>query len=383
MAGPGGTRWVALDRSGARSAILDARVAAAIAARAAAGAAAAAAAPPAADGTPPQPPEPRPPEWMRPLGPGETPPQFVLFSFDGVGSHEHWQRVLALAESSGASITGFLSGVYLLEDARRAEYRGPGRAPGRSSIGFGGTTGEVDTLVGDLNRAVAAGHEIGTHYNGHFCQGSPPSVGDWTTAMWDDELDQFFAFVTAARARGLTLDPATIKGGRTPCLEGDWAQAYPSMRAHGLTYDSSRTSNGIAWPSDEGGIREFPMPLIRIPALGRKVILMDYNLWYSLNGARDEPNRAAEFTADTLEAYHAAFDAAYHGNRAPLVIGNHFNNWSGGAFSAAVEALIPDLCVRPGTVCATYSQVSAWIDLQDPAVLDVWRAKPAAQVPAT
>lgn len=321
-------------------------------------------------------------EWMRPLAPGESPPQFVIFSFDGAGSHRHWERVMELAGRSEARFTGFLSGTYLLEDAHRSRYRGPGHAPGRSSIGFGGTAAEVATLIDDLNRARQRGHEIGTHYNGHFCAGAEPSVAKWSSAMWSDELAQFFAFVDEARTRGLDLDPATVLGGRTPCLEGDWAQAYPAMAAHGLRYDSSRSSDGIAWPTDEGGIREFWMPLVLVPALGRKVILMDYNLWYALNGARDEPERAAEFTAVALEAYRAAFDAAFTQNRAPLVIGSHFNSWNGGAFSAAIEQLIPDLCLRAETVCATYTDVNAWIDLQDPAVLDAWRLRPNAQVPA-
>lgn len=318
---------------------------------------------------------------MHPLAPGERPPQFVLFSFDGAGSHDHWQKVMALAGPAEARVTGFLSGVYLLEDTEKLRYRGPGHAPGKSSIGFGGSDADVATLVSDLDEARARGHEIGTHYNGHFCAGSAPGVGTWSTAMWDTELDEFFAVVDAARGRGLQLDPATIRGGRTPCLEGRWDQAFPAMRAHGLIYDSSRTSDGIAWPTDTGGIREFWMPIVRMPALGKKVIMMDYNLWYSLNGAKDDPTRAAGFTTATLETYRAAYDAAFTGNRAPLVVGNHFNTWSGGAFFSAVEQFLPAVCLRPETVCATYSEVNAWLDLQDPAVLAGWRAMPHAQVP--
>ena len=320
--------------------------------------------------------------WMRPLARGERPPQFVVFSFDGAGSHRHWQRMLALAGESEARITGFLSGIYLVPDAERARYRAPGHGAGRSAIGFGGPPEKVDRLIADLEEARRRGHEIGTHYNGHFCQGDDPGVGTWSTAMWDAELGQFFGFLTAARERGLDLDPATVKGGRTPCLEGRWAQAYPAMRAHGLTYDTSRPADGIVWPTDVGGIREFWMPSVRVPALRQKVLLMDYNLWLALNGARDEPERAAEFSDVVLGAYRAAYAAAAGGNRAPLVLGNHFNRWSGGGFADAVERFLPEVCVLPETVCATYSDVSAWIDMQDPAVLDVWRSMPPAQVPA-
>ena len=320
---------------------------------------------------------------MHPLRPGEKPPQFVIFSFDGAGSHDHWQQIMALAGPAEARVTGFLSGLYLVPDVDRAGYRGPGHEPGKSSIGFGGSAADVATLVADLDEARSHGHEIGTHYNGHFCSGSEPGVGTWSTAMWNAELDQFAGFVAAAgRDRGLRLAPSEVKGGRTPCLEGRWDQAVPAMRAHGLTYDSSRTSNGIAWPTDENGIREFWMPIVRVPALGgKRVIMMDYNLWFTLNGARDQPEHAAAFTTATLDTYRSAYDAAFTGNRAPLVIGNHFNNWSGGAFFTAVERFLPEVCVRPATVCATYSQVSAWMDLQTPEVLARLRAAPNAQVP--
>src|SRR5437773_10329973 len=82
--------------------------------------------------------------WMHKLAPGEKPPQFLLFSFDGVGSHEHWQRVMATAKAVNAHVTGFLSGVYLLPRERANDYTGPGHKPGASAIGFGGSDDEVE-----------------------------------------------------------------------------------------------------------------------------------------------------------------------------------------------------------------------------------------------
>src|SRR3954469_432330 len=91
-----------------------------------------------------------PPDWMRPLRPGEKPPQFVLFSFDGAGSHEHWRRILPLARKVHAHVTGFLSGLYLLPDSLRGTYHGPGHGAGRASISFGGTDADVATRIRDL-----------------------------------------------------------------------------------------------------------------------------------------------------------------------------------------------------------------------------------------
>src|SRR5581483_2108511 len=184
-------------------------------------------------------------------------------------------------------------------DGHRERYSGPGHPPGTSSIGFGGTPAQTATRNEDLNAAIAAGHEIGTHYSGHFCRGAEPSVGRWTTSMWNAELDQFFALVRGADTAGLHLNPNAITGGRTPCLEGRWDQAMPAMRTHGFTYDSSRPANGVTWPTLVDGIWEFWMPTVTVPALHRKAIMMDYNLWFALNHARDQPARAAEFTTDT------------------------------------------------------------------------------------
>jgi hypothetical protein len=322
-----------------------------------------------------------PPEWMRPLRPGEKPPQFVLFSFDGAGSHDHWSRILPLADKVRAHVTGFLSGIYLLPDSRRREYTGPGHAPGTAAISFGGSEQEVDTRIDDLNAAVEHGHEIGTHYNGHFCVGNEPSVGHWSTAQWNDELDQFFAYVRDGVTHGLELDANSIKGGRTPCQEGKLAALAPALAAHGMTYDSSATSDGMTWPQKRHGLWEFPVPVVKVPSLGgKKVVMADYNLWYALNGAREDPSRDKEFTAATLDTYRAAYQATLNTNRAPLVIGTHFNDWSGGAFSDATEKFLGEVCVRAHTVCTTYSQVIKWMGLQDPKVLDGFRNMPHAQV---
>lgn len=320
------------------------------------------------------------PSWMRKLEPGEKPPQFVLFSFDGAGSHDHWRRILPIADKVHAHVTGFLSGVYLLPDSRRGAYTGPGHQPGHAAISFGGSEQEVDTRIADLNDALERGHEIGTHYNGHFCTGNEPGGKQWTTADWNSELDQFFRFVQDGVTHGLQLDANEIKGGRAPCQEAKFARLAPALTEHDMTYDSSLTSAGIAWPQLRDGIWEFAVPVVKVPALGRKVVLADYNLWYALNGAREDPSRDKEFTEVTLDAYRAAYQAALNTNRAPLTIATHFNDWSGGAFSAATERFMGEVCVREHTVCTTYSQVIRWMKLQDPEVLDTFRTMPNAHV---
>lgn len=315
---------------------------------------------------------------MTKLNPGDPAPQFIIFSFDGAGSHTKWQEFLAAAAPTNSRFNGFLTGLYLLADENKTRYTGPGHAPGKSSVGFGGTTDEIATLIGDLNQAYAAGHEIGTHYNGHFCSGAEPSGNAWSTADWSNELDQFFGFFTDYRANNPGADlpelmvPAdSVKGGRTQCLEGVWEELVPAWKAHGLTYDSSinAPAKGIFWPQKVDDIWEFYMPYIYSPGFDGSVLLMDYNMWFKFNQGQDQPETAPELRGIVYDTYTSLYDQTYNGNRAPLLIANHFNNWNGNSFNEPTMRFMQEYCGKPDTYCATYQDVIAWMELQDPAVL--------------
>lgn len=330
------------------------------------------------------PPDPTQPNFpITRLAPGEVPPQFIIFSFDGAGSPQKWATFSSAAAKVNARFTGFLTGVYLIPDSAKSAYTGPGHPAGKSSVGFGGTPDRVTTLVQALNVAKAAGHEVGTHYNGHFCAGAEPSGKDWSTAQWNSELDQFFAFLAGYQSIGavpgpaLTITAADIKGGRTPCLEGKPEVFFPALQAHGMTYDTSLVSQGMVWPKPVNGIWEFWMPMVRIPATGQSVIAMDYNFWVRFNGGKDDPASAPQYTQMVLDTYRSMLQAALAGNHAPLVIGNHFNDWSGNAFNPAAEQFMLEACGQPGVVCTTYQHVLAWMAAQDPAVLQSFLDAPA------
>ena len=64
------------------------------------------------------------------LKPGEKAPQFIVVSFDGVGWHEKWQYWFDIMKKVPFHFTGFLSGTYMLSDATKAKYQGPGHGPG-------------------------------------------------------------------------------------------------------------------------------------------------------------------------------------------------------------------------------------------------------------
>jgi len=312
---------------------------------------------------------------MTKLKEGDSPPQFIIFSFDGAGDHAKWQEFMKAAAPTDSRFNGFLTGLYMLTEDNRTEYTGPGHAAGKSSVGFGGTDAELATRIKDLNAAYAAGHEIGTHYNGHFCSGSEPSVGVWNTADWNDELDQFFGFVKnykknnpEAKLPTLTVPISSIKGGRTPCLEGQWDQLVPAWKKHKMTYDSSMNApaSGVYWPQKVDGIWEFYMPYVYSPGFEGMVVNMDYNMWVKYNGGKDEPETAPDLREKVYQTYEYIYQEAYHGNRAPVIVANHFNDWNGDSFNPAVLKFMQNYCGKPNTYCTTYSDVVAWMKLQDP-----------------
>jgi hypothetical protein len=304
--------------------------------------------------------------WMRPLAPGERPPQFVLFSFDGAGSHLHWRRILDLTAASEARVTGFLSGIYLVPDDERARYRAPGHPAGRSAIGFGGSQNKMNVLVSDLNDALRRGHEIGTHYNGHFCGAG--GVGTWTGADWSHELDQFDALVFGHGPK-LPFRTSEIVGGRTPCLEGNLDALYPVLAERGFRYDASRTALLGSWPAKRLGIWSFP--LLELPFIGHtfRVVSMDYN--FMANQTNESPARIENETYRTLWN---AFRASYLGNRAPLSLGNHFETWESWAYDHALSRFLLRACRLPEVRCSSFAELANWLDAQRPKRLARFRA---------
>src|SRR6478752_1364230 len=227
------------------------------------------------------------------LGPNEKPPQFIIVSFDGVGWHEKWQHWFDVGTKVPFRFTAFLSGTYMLSDETKMAYQGPGHSPGKSSINWN-TAADLPTEIAALHEAYASGNEIGSHFNGHFCEGAEPSGNSWSTDDWNNELDQFFALIKNVKANNpgvtmpdLAFDGSVVKGERTPCLEGHAEDLFPALTAHNLTYDSSFTKTGISWPvqSPQYKIWQFGMATFPINGTGKQQITMDYNFYFTQRNA--------------------------------------------------------------------------------------------------
>lgn len=319
------------------------------------------------------------PGQLRPrrLKPGEKPPQFVVFSWDGAGqdSQKLFSRFRAVGKKYDAKMTYFLSGVYMLPTEKRDEYDPPRHSRGASAIGFNDVRGVKDT-VEQLGAAWREGNEIGTHFNGHFC-GPDDGVGTWSPGEWIDETRQAVSFVqhwkTNTGLRGgepLPFDYGKeLVGGRAPCLEGQ-KNLIKAAKKLGFRYDASSVGGRQVWPKKIDGIWDFPLQEIPVPGRSYETLSMDYNFLANQSGTtRGDPSKRAAWGRQMRDGLLAAFDRAYDGNRAPLFIGNHFESWNGGTYMRAVEDTIKKVCPRKGVRCVPFKQLADWLDAQGPGVL--------------
>ncbi|MGW0669599.1 hypothetical protein [Streptomyces sp. NPDC002746] len=311
------------------------------------------------------------------LAPGQKPPQFVVFSWDGAGedSQQLFSHFRDVGKKYDATMSYFLSGVYLLPEAKRKLYDPPKHNAGSSDIGFNDTKGIRDTLT-QVRGAWLDGNEIGTHFNGHFC-GKDGGVGTWSVAEWKSEINQAKSFVKGWKSndpelKGMKPLPfdydKELIGGRTPCLEGQ-KNMVAAARSMGFRYDSSGVNDQV-WPKKKSGIWDLSMQLVPVPGREFETLSMDYNFMFNQSGTTQGDPDQHEYWGDQMrDGLLQAFDRSYDGNRAPLIIGNHFESWNGGTYMRAIEETIKTVCTKENVRCVSFKQLADWLDAQDPATL--------------
>ncbi|WP_285568174.1 hypothetical protein [Streptomyces sp. RTGN2] len=334
--------------------------------------------------------QPHQPSAPVPLEPGQKPPQFVIFSWDGAGEVGNglFPRFLELAKEHDAAMTFFLSGLYLLPESKKTLYRPPNNPIGASDIGYL-TDGHIKETLKNVRQAWLDGHEIGTHFNGHFCGGSG-SVGNWSASQWQSEIDQSVSFVTEWRTNtGWTdLDPLPFDyrkeliGGRTPCLLGQ-DNLLPTAKKLGWRYDASSPGGTQVWPTKRMDVWDLPLQGIPFPGHTFEVLSMDYNILanQSQNSTKGMPSRYPGWRDQATESYINGFQRAYETNRAPFYIGNHFEEWNGGIYMDAVEDVLKHIAGKPDVRLVSFRQFVDWLDVQDPAVLAKLRTLEVGQAP--
>ncbi|MFF6829384.1 hypothetical protein [Streptomyces longwoodensis] len=323
------------------------------------------------------------------LKPGQKPPQFVVFSWDGAGedSQKLFSHFREVAKANNATMTFFLSGVYMLPEEKRDLYKPPQHSPGRSDIGFNDEQGIADTAK-QLRLAWQEGNEIGTHFNGHFC-GKDGGVGQWSVEDWKDEITQAKQFVKTwktntgmSKAAPLPFDyDKELIGARTPCLEGQ-KNFMKAARDMGFRYDTSGVNNQV-WPGKKEGLWDLSMQLVPFYGHSYEQLTMDYNFMVNQSGTatQGDPAKRGFWGHQMRDSLLAGFQRAYDGNRAPLVIGNHFESWNGGVYMRAVQDVVEAVCNKPDVRCVSFHQLADWLDAQDPETLAKLRTLEVGEAP--
>ncbi|MEU1594331.1 hypothetical protein ABZ468_16060 [Streptomyces sp. NPDC005708] len=339
--------------------------------------------------------QPNQPDKPVPLEPGQTPPQFVVFSWDGAGEVGNglFPRFLDLAKEHGAHMTFFLSGLYLLPESKKRTYLPPNNAPGASDIGYL-TDAHIRSTLQNVRRAWLEGHEIGTHFNGHFCSGFG-TVAHWTPKQWRSEIDQAKSFVKEWRTNtGFTDLPSLpfdydkeLIGGRTPCLLGQ-DNLLPTARELGWRYDASSPGGRQRWPEKRQGLWDFPLQLVPFPGRSFEVLSMDYNMLanQSIRTTQAPSSNYPGWRTQAANAYISGFRRAYETNRAPFFIGNHFEHWNGGIYMDAVEEAFKHIAREKekgaDVRLVSFRQFTDWLDVQRPEVVRKLQSLDVGQKPA-
>ena len=319
------------------------------------------------------------------LAPGEKPPQFVVISFDGSCSNDIIRHYLDTADQVGAKFTFFVSGLCLLPEAQRYLYQTPGRDAGSSAIGFADDAQEVVQRIANYTEAYNKGHEIGTHFLGHWCEPNDGAVNSWGTAEWQSEFQQDIGFMDNWAANNGVTNPtplpfnhSVMQGARTPCLEGQRDVMYPIFAENGFTYDASNPGM-LQWPSkNDYGLWEFPLQTMKVVGYDTSNLSMDYNFLCAQNDCQQEADQATcdKIEQSTYDSLMAALGAVYNGNRAPFFFGNHFNTWVCGAYQNALTRFIIDAkAMYPDVQFVSNADLVKWLDAQDPAVLKKLQAE--------
>ncbi|GAA2144206.1 hypothetical protein GCM10009760_31480 [Kitasatospora kazusensis] len=325
------------------------------------------------------------------LKPGERPPQFVVFSWDGAGgtSDGQFPRFLKLAEQYKATMTFFLSGIYTLPKGKSHLYAPPKHPVGASDIPFL-SDGAVKSTIKLITQAWLAGHEIGTHFNGHFCGAN--GVGKWSPEDWESEIEQAIGFVTQWKTNsGFTdVDPfpfdyrKELIGGRTPCLEGQKG-LLPTAAKLGWKYDASSPGGLQMWPQkvQDGKIWDFPLQSIPFPGHSFQVLSMDYNILFNQSGdnVHGDSGKYNDWRNQATQSYLAGFDRAYNSNRAPFFVGNHFEQWNGGIYMDAVEETLKTIANKPEVRLVSFRQLVEWLEVQDESTLRKLRTLNVGKAP--
>jgi hypothetical protein len=100
------------------------------------------------------------------------------------------------------------------------------------------------------------------------------------------------------------------------------------------------------------------------------VTTMDYNYFFTQRAGVDgTPAQARADGRQVLATYDDLYRRSLRGNRAPVILGNHFNDWNHDAYRDALTSFVLHTCARAHTACVPFRDLVAWLEVQRPATL--------------
>jgi hypothetical protein len=299
-----------------------------------------------------------------------TTPQFVLLSFDGSKSISmlnetlDFERDLA-AEGKTLHFTYFINAVYFLTKPHAGVYQAPGKPIGLSNIGYSNTEADVAARVAAFNKAFIAGNEIASHSAGHF------DGVRWTYDDWNKEFHSFDTLMRMIPGNNPDVPVPTpqflfFDGFRAPQL-GLNANLYTVEGDNGFLYDASGIGRMTAWPyKDQKGLWHIPIGTVYMGAKQSPAAAIDYSLWVYQSGAQEMAIKHTplwdQYFTELENAYMHYFNSNYYGNRAPIVIADHFSKWNDGVYWEAMKQFARTVCGMPNVHCVTYNEFVQYLN---------------------
>jgi hypothetical protein len=262
--------------------------------------------------------------------------------------------------------TYFINAAYFLTKDNATLYQGPGQARGTSNIGFSSTTADIALRVKTFNLALAEGNEVGSHSAGHF------DGAAWSYDDWRQEFASFASLMSTVQQNNPSqqIDApiflTNIHGFRAPYL-GVNDNLYKVLGEFHFTYDTSGIGPMDAWPhKDIYGVWHIPLGTIFVGSGHSPVVAMDYNLFKHQSDAKETAVKGTivwnTYFDEVLNAYMDYFNTNYQGNRAPIVIGEHFSKWNNGVYWEALKTFADYVCGRPQVRCVTYKELVDYLN---------------------
>jgi len=152
----------------------------------------------------------------------------------------------------------------------------------------------------------------------------------------------------------------SLRGFRAPLLSTNGTLA-PALEKLGYRYDGSEAypMEWGKWPfkKKDANVWEIPMAQIPIAGTAKTQVAMDYNFYVFDSKAIPDPDNSAFYQERWYQSLMNYFRHNYYGNRAPIHIGAHFDDYNGRAYFTGFFRFARAVCHKPEVVCITGSDL--------------------------